>query len=197
MRRPSDISGFSLLEVLVSLVIMGMIGILMNSLFTTSTQVWRRSITLKDLVTEATTRRQLEIEIQNLPRVDFDNKLETFFQTSEKEIKFSDQRDQKTNALNWVTLRLRDGRFVREHSVDGTRTVLSNVGRVSIRYFGNKTADQKPAWTDDWQDSTLLPKLIFIESSDTNGNTHPPIAVEPAKLTRQSEISLSSLEPPG
>ena len=63
---------------------------------------------------------------------------------------------------------------------------------VGVRYFGSPGPGVAPGWRADWPEGAeALPDLVRI-SYETEGRVAPPLTVIPARLARQSEMSLSS-----
>lgn len=60
-------------------------------------------------------------------------------------------------------------------------TLLANVGRLSIEYYGVPERGRTSTWTDVWRDQSSLPDLIRIgvELSDHGGQKWPPLVVRP------------------
>ena len=77
-----------------------------------------------------------------------------------------------------------DGALVAELAADG---VL-----LGLRYYGSPGAGLAPVWREDWPATAeALPDLVRI-TYETEGRMAPPLTVIPARLARQSEMSLSS-----
>ena len=78
-----------------------------------------------------------------------------------------------------------------------TATLSTTAIGLTIRYYGRPLPDGQSGWHDTWPATAVaLPDLIRIDyPSDLT--PAPPLSVIPALSSRQSEISLSSPEPPG
>ncbi|MEY4872329.1 MAG: Type secretion system protein, partial [Pseudomonadota bacterium] len=76
-------------------------------------------------------------------------------------------------------------------------TLSSTATGLTIRYYGSPMPNGQSGWHDTWPATAVaLPDLIRIDyPSDLT--PAPPLSVIPALSSRQSEISLSSPEPPG
>lgn len=82
-----------------------------------------------------------------------------------------------------------DGALVAELAADG---VL-----VAVAYHGSPGPGIASGWRRDWPATAeALPDLVRI-TYETEGRVAPPLTVIPARLERQSEMSLSSPSPPG
>lgn len=78
-----------------------------------------------------------------------------------------------------------------------TATLAENAKALTIRYYGSPLPNGQSRWHDTWPATAVaLPDLVRIDyQSDVT--PAPPLSVIPALASRQSEISLSSPEPPG
>ena len=78
-----------------------------------------------------------------------------------------------------------------------TATLSEPATGLPIRYYGSPLPNSQSGWHDDWPaTATALPDLIRIDYTSDVAPA-PPLSVIPALASRQSEISLSSPEPPG
>ncbi len=63
---------------------------------------------------------------------------------------------------------------------------------LALRYYGSPVPGSSPAWRTDWPaNAERLPDLVQI-SYASRERVVPPLTVIPARLARQSEMSLSS-----
>ena len=68
---------------------------------------------------------------------------------------------------------------------------------VGVDYYGSPGPGVAPGWREDWPATAeALPELVRI-TYQTEGRVAPPLTIIPARLERQSEMSLSSPSPPG
>lgn len=78
-----------------------------------------------------------------------------------------------------------------------TATLSETATGLTIRYYGSPLPNSQSGWHDDWPATAIaLPDLIRIDYTSDVAPA-PPLSVIPALASRQSEISLSSPEPPG
>lgn len=78
-----------------------------------------------------------------------------------------------------------------------TATLAENATGLTIRYYGSPLPNGQSLWRDAWPATAIaLPDLIRIDYQ-SDATPAPPLSVIPALASRQSEISLSSPEPPG
>jgi hypothetical protein len=63
---------------------------------------------------------------------------------------------------------------------------------LALRYYGSPVPGGLPEWRADWPvNADRLPDLVQISYADRD-RVVPPLTVIPARLARQSEMSLSS-----
>ena len=92
-----------------------------------------------------------------------------------------------------------EGGAVRAMAGDGALVAeLAGEGvLVAVAYYGSPGPGIAPGWREDWPPTAeALPELVRI-IYETEGRVAPPLTVIPARLERQSEMSLSSPSPPG
>lgn len=78
-----------------------------------------------------------------------------------------------------------------------TATLSESATGLTIRYYGSPLPNSQSGWHDDWPATAIAqPDLIRIDYTSDVAPA-PPLSVIPALASRQSEISLSSPEPPG
>lgn len=189
-RNPS--SGITILEMLLSLAVMAMISIGIGSLFQTGNQVWLRVGSNDYVAGEAVARADLRRELENMTIVSPDTGLTTLFRATNEDFAFV-AADEEV----WTNVLFIDGRLIIRNEATGTaETVRRNLLQTSFTYFGRKTVREETRWHTNWNDATILPSLIKIETWQINGTANPPLSIQPGKLTRQIDISLSSLVPP-
>jgi prepilin-type N-terminal cleavage/methylation domain-containing protein len=71
-------------------------------------------------------------------------------------------------------------------------TLAADGALVALRYYGAAVPGDSPAWRPDWPANAVrLPELVQI-SYASRGRDVPALTVIPARLARQSEMSLSS-----
>lgn len=192
MSARSTSSGVTLLEVLITLAIMGMIATALASLGTTGTQVWARIEARSGATELALARWDLRQGLESLPLVGPDLPLEDILVTGNETLQFR-PRPEQDDISGWQVLDWSSDRV----TLDGNRSLFGSVQSVQVSFYGRKTPRSASEWFDDWTGATLLPRLIKIETIDDDGLANPPLTIEIAKTARYSEISPSSLLPPG
>jgi hypothetical protein len=86
-----------------------------------------------------------------------------------------------------------DGGAVRASAAEAVVAELAPVGvLLALRYYGSPVPGNQPEWRSDWPvNAEQLPDLVQISYADRD-SVLPPLTVMPARLARQSEMSLSS-----
>lgn len=201
--------GVSLLELLISLAILAMLTIAITSIFGLGRRVWDASDRFEGRIEVAIVRDRLRHALEHMPVPNANLSGADVFVGSKDQFRFliSGHALGKSDARNyWVgvetnqtsssrTLQAFEGPVGEEAS--DHRVIATGFTDVVISYYGSKTSSAAPGWYDEWSDSRLLPKLVKISFVTGANRPIPPFAVQPAKVTRQRLISLSSLVPPG
>ncbi|MDX8355264.1 prepilin-type N-terminal cleavage/methylation domain-containing protein [Cognatiyoonia sp. IB215182] len=191
MRRQD--AGITLLEVLLALAVMAMLGVGIGSLFETGSQVWQRIDANSEVADHAINRTELRSTLESMQVVGPDLPLSELIETDDG-IAFAIEKD---GISIWQRVRLSENALLWQVDSAPTSQILRpDLSRVTFSYYGRKTVRSEPDWHTNWDDATILPVLIKIESWQIGGQVNPPLTIQPAKLTRQMEISLSSLVPP-
>lgn len=170
-------AGFTLVEMLVSLVIVAMAGAAMLAGITTARHVWEHSdqaSTAGEIVSGAQMllRERLE-RIYPATRYDKIPTYADFFGTENSVVFLAPARDlQAPSGLIRYTLGLaQNGDLVMnalsDLAVDPKAAgqplvLLHNVQQLDIGYFGVVPPDKAPAWHDSWQGRQVLPLVMRI-----------------------------------
>lgn len=193
MQSRNSSSGVTLLEVLLSMVILGLIGAAMSSMIGTGTRVWDRVGANSAVVDGAVQRLAMRQAMEGLPTVTLSRPLDSILDTQRDGFSFGEDIEANTN----FSVKHEDGRLLFHNIANGPpQTAYANIQTVKFNYFGRKNIRETAQWYGDWSEASLLPLLIKIESTQVGGLVNPPITMQPARTARQSEISLSSLVPP-
>lgn len=206
-------SGVTQLELLVSLVIMGMIAVLLANALNFNRQSLDRTRFLSDETEMILAHHTLRKWIEAMS-LDYggDTALE-FFEGHEQRLWFRSVVADGSFSVGEVAefvleisenegnqsldVRGRGQHPSGEEAHEITRVLEDSLSRLKIRYFGRRSSDAEPQWHDSWEDETYMPNLVKIEWETGNGVPVPPLTLQPGKVERQSTMSLSSLVPPG
>ena len=176
-------AGFTLLELLVALAVLGLLSLVLFGSLSFGIQVWQRS---EDALESANHVHNVEAALfrdvsrayplyaliaPGHAKIDFDG--------TEDSLIFLTPDDTLPGALDRVTIKQEasdDGTVVTRSSAlelsaqAGTQdTVLfTHVGQLRFSYFGADASGKPSAWRDEWRDRTRPPSLIRIEIAFTN-----------------------------
>ncbi len=214
-RVNNNANGFTLIEVLIALTLLGVMMTLLMTTFRAGTRSWSAGESLS-----AATGNQFIV--QNFLRLYLENArpvVDDFTEENESEFSFSGDKhavifvaglpaNQDRGGLWRFALGLeKNGRtndlvvlvepFYPDIDDDAelseTLTLLSDVKTFDISYFGkDEVTSQDEDWNDDWEDKNELPSLIKIDLQVENQKPWPEIVVAP-----QVEATIESNQPVG
>lgn len=205
-------TGVALLEVLIALAVMGMIAILLANALNFSRQSLDRAIASDTRLETIVRQTRLRNWIEDMPVRYGQDTARAFLEGRSDGLRFrSFVTDGSFHAGDVATFTLsletRDGLATLVVLGEGKRpdgtlgsvslTLGENIEAVQIRYFGRRSGEAAPDWYKDWSDETFLPDLVKLEWTIEGGRVVPPLTLIPARIARQSVMSLSSLLPPG
>jgi general secretion pathway protein J len=189
-------NGFTLVEMLASLIIIGMASAMMLSGISTGRRVWERSDVANaagETISGAQLLLRQRIE-RTYPATRYD-KIPTyvdFFGASNGVSFLSPPRDiHAPQALMRYTLSLApNGDLVLQDLSDVAfdpkapgepLVLLHNVQQLDIAYFGVVPPDKAPAWHDQWQLKQALPLLmrIRVQFPPDDGRSWPELLINP------------------
>jgi len=212
MKR-SKKSGVTQLELLISLVIMGMIAVLLANAFNFNRQSLDRARFLSTETERILARRALRDWMEAMPLDYAGASAHEFFEGGASRLRFrslvTDGTFREGEVAEFV-LEISENDGVQSLVLSGQgqhpsqeedhriiRNLADNVSQLNILYYGRRSSDNQPQWHDSWFDMTYLPVLIKIEWEYDTGVPAPPLTLQAGKTDRQSTMSLSSLVPPG
>ncbi|MEE9345962.1 MAG: prepilin-type N-terminal cleavage/methylation domain-containing protein [Methylococcales bacterium] len=192
--------GFTLVEVLIALTLLGVMMTLLMSTFRAGAKNWDAgeavaSVTENQSVVHNFLRSYLENARPVIDDFSDEDESEFSFQGDKNYVKFVAglPANQDRGGLWQFALGLeKNGRsndlvvlvepFFPEIDEDAelseTLTLLSNVETFKLSYFGKaEVTDQDEDWTDDWEEKTKLPSLIKIELQLEEQKQWPDIVV--------------------
>ena len=205
MRRQTNDSGFTFLELLISIAILAMISVMISGAMIYTRQVWDRGAKFTAYEHQALLRDSLRDWLQHvhdhkaisgdqdaldftilwgdMPRVDI----------YELQVKLHVVRGQIKDDL---VIDLKGLDIDDQVALSEQRVLLSDMRDLRIQYFGKPAPTGQWGWYDDWEFDNPNLKLIRIEATHADGRAWPPLAVRVGLSIDQRKISASSLVPP-
>lgn len=207
-RRGDDCSvqsGFTLVELLVAIVLLGFIALLAFGGLRIAFAAWR--VTDRDASDPQSVQYLLRSWIaaaEPAPLLSADGGQPVAFQGDPESLSFvtrlpdrfgvpglyrvslvlSRRAEQNSLRLHWSLFKP-DSSFeswqADETAPDAQATLVENIGRVRFRYFGRLADDQDAAWHDSWDEQPGLPQLLMMEMSfrPEDGRRWPTLLVAP------------------
>lgn len=188
-------SGFTLLETLIGLALLGMLTLVLFSALRFGTQSWERveekSLQVVDLaIVESTLRRQMG---RAFPlRVGLANENKVAFEGDESGLKFYTALPAhfSSGGLSLVDVRFdstadpalsESGRLLIRHALQNgletdfaadqtpqTSTLIAGLSEASFAYFGTSTEQGEPTWATTWRQNGRLPMLVKLRLKFSN-----------------------------
>ncbi len=198
MRRPLN-SGFTYLELLLSLALLAIMSVLIAGSMDFSRRVWEQGANLSDTSDQAIVRYELRQIVES-----WDRKGDAVFVGGQDRFSWqglarvagaaarfdvSVETEQRNGRTDLALLRALDGQ------AHVSQTLADQLKNIRFLYFGQIEARQERAWHETWP-GPAPPKLIKIEALRANGRAWPPIVLKPGKMADQRLISSSSPLPP-
>lgn len=189
-------SGFTLLELLIAMSLLGFLTVLLFNGLSFGTQVWQRT----DSVSEQTNRlRNVQAELSRdlthaypmmiadptKPHVDFEGYAES--------LSYLTPSHEKPGGLLRVTLKTtpkdKEKILIREsqlelalpHVPPKQQSLLSGIKSLEFAYYGAITRDDAPSWHKTWVHHTRLPQLIRLRLAfeDVRAPKWPELVIAP------------------
>jgi prepilin-type N-terminal cleavage/methylation domain-containing protein len=205
MKRVQSDSGFTFLELLISIAILAMISVMISGAMVYTRQVWNRGAKFTQYEHQALLRDSLRGWLQNV----HDHKAITGDQNAlgftvlwgdmlrediyELQIKLHVIRNRTSDDLvvGLTGLDIDDQVVLSEQ-----RILLADMRDLRIRYFGKPAPTGQWGWYDAWAFENPNLKLIRIDAAHDDGRAWPPLTVRVGLTIDQRKISASSLVPP-
>lgn len=189
---PRAQAGFTLLELLVSMALLGLLGMLLGGAFHMATShVGRRQEALDraaELVaTEAFLRERLAAAIPAVPQGWAEDAV--LFDGEPDGLSFVAPAPESVPAggfLVYTIVQADDGLVLRWRPYDGTvpegpgtdTLLLPGTRAARFAYHGPRDGED-PAWHDRWQGQAALPTLVRLSLTDGDGRALPDLVVAP------------------
>lgn len=197
--------GFTLLELLVSMTLLGLILALLFGGLRTGNRVWESSNSRTDAVARIQTvhgflRAQVSAltplaaaaEAGGEPKAAFEGERERLrfvamlpshfgvggFQTIE--VRAIEREGARDLGLAWWPY-LPGENAPAEPDEDSSAVLLEDVGEVAFAYFGAEGEDAEPAWTERWLDQPAPPELVRLSVTFPDGDPRywPDLVIRP------------------
>jgi prepilin-type N-terminal cleavage/methylation domain-containing protein len=185
-RKPK--AGVTLLELLIALWVMAAAAMILSSTLGLVGRALARVGAVSHEVEAMTARLMLRRWLEAMP-------LQARLTGSGSEMTFATLIDEPPlTAARLTEVRVSgDGGAVRASAAEAVVAELAPTGdELALRYYGSPVPGGLPEWRADWPvNADRLPDLVQISYAD-RGSVLPPLTVIPARLARQSEMSLSS-----
>lgn len=183
-------AGFTLLELLVAVVLLGLVGLTLSGGIRIGVRAWERSADLgqgaeRIAAVQAVLRRQLEraYPLSDLRRPD----RAIVFAGDADRIDFRAPGPQPLGlgALQAASLERQGDRLTLAWADAAAavhrETLLDGVRSLQIDYYGSRDRQEARAWRDSWQDAFFLPGLIRIEVAFRDESRRwPTLVIAPA-----------------
>lgn len=176
------VAGFTLLELLVTLALIGLLTIVMFTTMRFGVQVWARTGT--DLTEANATRKAEDMIKADLRRAyplysSKETKASVAFAGEEHRITYLTPSRAEPGVMERVILEASGGGnevdLLRTHTYElagagqSQKHLLSQLRGVTFSYYGAAQDDQKSKWSSTWQNRTRLPTLIQVAIEARSG----------------------------
>jgi prepilin-type N-terminal cleavage/methylation domain-containing protein len=200
--------GFTLLELMISLAVMSMIALMIGTSLSSSARVLTQSTAYAVAVEHALARRDLRRVVEASLSLPFPENEQPLFDGASASFRFQAIVD---DGVFWpgapvvgevarddqgqVVLTLAGLSDASQADFRSVTILTGPDGDLEISYFGRKSVNTAPGWSQIWPADQGVPMAVKIVMTDGE-DILPPLVIQPSKRYRQSEMSLSSLVPP-
>ncbi len=198
-------SGFTYLEMLISLALLGIMSIGLAGSFDFGRQVWKRAETYTNIEQTIILRDNIRgwvEEITNTSDLNGTAQKVTFNVQSQitpdpsivnLKVSIHTQQHQGVDAL-FLTLigHDRDNQIIFED----VRAIQHDLNQINISYYGSSTPTELKKWHTEWDHPKGALNLIKITAQSLSGAAFIPLTMRVGKAETYKKISASSLLPP-
>lgn len=198
-------AGVTQLELMVSLILMGLIAIILANALDFNRQSLERTRLVNSEIQKLLNQQKVRARLEGIPldyagqtspeffegrqnALRFRSFSENDLEITEFEIEAETTDKQTTLIVSAIALETERARQI-------DRILSENISALRLSYYGRLSSDQEARWHNTWQDPIYLPDLIKVEWEE-DGKPVPPLTIQPGKTERQRTMSLSSLVPP-
>jgi general secretion pathway protein J len=200
-------AGFSLIEMLVSLAILGLLSVMLLGGMQTGRRVWEGTVQKRDVAAPIAAGQLILSEVieKSVPTTRYDASAPyAFFEGSRAAMRFHapaltlaqppDIRDYRLSLSRTGKLQLvASNQYAligagpirtaqRSASTRETMTIAENIRSIEIDYFGAAPPDNQRRWRNSWVSRPILPELIRIQVAYTDDSKKywPELVIRPA-----------------
>lgn len=183
LARLDEDKGFTLMELLVALTLLGLLTMLMFGSLRFGVQVWARSngtISQDNALGLAETRVRNDLSRAYPMYRSNGTKASVAFEGAPRAISYLVPSQEMPGALVRVALRIEDDngslQLSRTEELElattpspHTKLLLQHLKNAEFAYFGRASAKEPPFWSNSWRQATSLPSLIKIGVQTNDG----------------------------
>jgi general secretion pathway protein J len=196
MPHPGSDAGFTLLELLVSVVLLALLSVLLLSGMELATSRFTRDPQRGNLASRvAAVQEFLLTELADArPTLDLQAPTPSIaFEGGPTHLRFLAPAPQSTPLGGLMAFGLRfdppsrtsEGRLELEGRLFGppakgagrNEVLLDHVAKLRLNYFGAPSAEIQPAWADEWSSLPTLPSLVRLSASFADGSSMPDLVI--------------------
>lgn len=165
--RPTARSGFSLTELLVSLVILGLISMAATSALSVGKQIWRKVETVPDVTLSEAEKNHLRQVMTR--RIALTGEVGGGVSGTKKEISFRGltRAEVGYDVAGAISVKVSENGINVQYSTrDATQTMhLKHLNAADLSYYGRKKGEKADGWFDAWESSDPAPRLVKFSFS--------------------------------
>jgi len=197
-------SGFTLIELMVALLLLGLVFLLLTSGLQFGTNVWslrqgEQTESAETLTAQGFLRRVLSETRPVMIEADISHARHVYFTGKEESIRFVasmpghlgiggfydveihlvEGESGNRVEMSWHVFRSTEASFAPEVE-DRHAVLVSRVNQLQFAYYGSRGGNQPAQWYSEWENSDHLPDLIRMRVTFTdNSNVWPDLVVAP------------------
>jgi len=205
-------SGITQLEMMISLVVMGMIAVLLANVLNYNRQTIERFQSFSVTADELLVQHKLRAWVEQMPLGSKPGAASASLEGDDVRLRFHtlvfdgsfwparvvdftvelrSLQDKKVLAVQGRGLDPSQNEYI-VHEWD----LAQDVDSIRFTYFGRMAGSSQKGWQTTWSETGYLPDLVKLEWDNQDGTPAPPLTLLPGKEERQRYMSLSSLVPP-
>lgn len=198
-------AGFTYLEMLISLALLGLISVVLASSLEFGRQVWKRAGAYSEIEQTAILRSSLRDwmqEIDDHATIKGTHQIISFKvqptivphpDIFHMDVRLEIEKEQRSDVLS---LSLTGYDVTNKVIFKDKRILQSGLNEITINYYGRITPQDPKAWRNDWDFEIGHIDLIKITAKGASGSIFIPFTARIGASLTQRKISASSLVPP-